>query len=172
MYNYTWRIPLAFISPCWLPFAFPLCSPFEPLLLTWNPPSCDRIRPPPSQVACKLTSLDPPSPQPSPFQIPRTPITPRLTKTTSGTIRHLLSGTSAPWCTSTYIGVCVNVSKMLSEFHLRTSVSCFQVLNFVLTNFSDTVLNMYVFFSDQITAYEWGGGMKSTWKLYMYKTLY
>jgi hypothetical protein len=34
------------------PFA-PLCSPFP---LTWNPPCCDRIRPPRSQVARKLTS--------------------------------------------------------------------------------------------------------------------
>ncbi len=95
--NYNVQLYIAhspcFISPCWLPFAFPLCSPFDPLLLTWNPPSCDRIRPPRSQVTCKLTSLDPPSPQPSPFQISRAPITPRLTKTTSGPIRHLLSGT-------------------------------------------------------------------------------
>ncbi len=27
MYNYTWRIPLAFISPCWFPFVPPL-TPF------------------------------------------------------------------------------------------------------------------------------------------------
>jgi hypothetical protein len=47
MYNYTWRIPLAFISPCQFPFSTPL----YPLLLTWNPPSCDRNRPPRSQVA-------------------------------------------------------------------------------------------------------------------------
>ncbi len=51
IYSYTWRIPLALISPCW----FPLSSPLYPLLLTWNPPSCDRNRPPQSQVACKLT---------------------------------------------------------------------------------------------------------------------
>ncbi len=40
------------------PFA-PLCSPFYPPLLTWNPPCCDRIRPPRSQVARKLTSPSP-----------------------------------------------------------------------------------------------------------------
>jgi hypothetical protein len=41
-------IPLAIFSP----FA-PLFSPSQ---LTWNPPCCDRIRPPRSQVARKLTS--------------------------------------------------------------------------------------------------------------------
>jgi hypothetical protein len=54
----TWRFPLALLSP----FAF-FCSllpPFVPLLLTWNPPCCDRIRPPRSQVARKLTSRFPP----------------------------------------------------------------------------------------------------------------
>ncbi len=51
-YNIRGAIPLLFTSPCWFPFA-PLSSP---LLLTWNPPSCDRIHPPWSQVACKLTS--------------------------------------------------------------------------------------------------------------------
>jgi hypothetical protein len=64
-------------SPCFLsPLAdFPL-FPFYPLLLTWNPPSCDRIRPPQSQVACKLTSpvptLSPNSP-PSKFPEPQLP---------------------------------------------------------------------------------------------------
>ncbi len=80
-------------SPCFLsPLADSLLLPLLPLfpfLLTWNPPSCDRIRPPRSQVACKLTS-----PAPTlPFQIPGTPITPRLTKTTSRWIRRLSSGT-------------------------------------------------------------------------------
>jgi hypothetical protein len=42
-------------SPCfYLPLLIPLCSPFESPLLTWNPPCCDRIRPPRSQVARKL----------------------------------------------------------------------------------------------------------------------
>ncbi len=42
-------------------FPFALCSlllsfcPICPLLLTWNPPCCDRIRPPCPQVARKLT---------------------------------------------------------------------------------------------------------------------
>ncbi len=49
-------------SPCFLsPLAdsplLPFAPPSNPSLLTWNPPSCDRIRPPQSQVACKLTSL-------------------------------------------------------------------------------------------------------------------
>jgi hypothetical protein len=42
-----WRFPLAF------------CSPSESPLLTWNPPCCDRIRPPWSQVARKLISSFP-----------------------------------------------------------------------------------------------------------------
>jgi hypothetical protein len=72
--QYTWRIPLAFC----LPLPIPLCSPFYPLylLLTWNPPSCDRIRPPQSQVACKLTSPVPtlsPNPPPSKFPEPQLP---------------------------------------------------------------------------------------------------
>jgi hypothetical protein len=45
------------LSPCfYFPLLFPLCSPFCSLLLTWNPPCCDRIRPPWSQVARKLIS--------------------------------------------------------------------------------------------------------------------
>jgi hypothetical protein len=69
IYNYTWRIPLASISPCWFPLSSPLYSP----LLTWNPPSCDRNRPPQSQVACKLTPpvpLWPPVPSLPKFQPP------------------------------------------------------------------------------------------------------
>ncbi len=45
-------------SPCF----FSPCSPcplFSPLQLTWNPPCCDRIRPPHFQVARKLTPLFP-----------------------------------------------------------------------------------------------------------------
>jgi hypothetical protein len=83
-------IPLALLSPCRIPFVSPLHS----LLLTWHPPSCDRNRPPRSQVACKLTPFAPPFTQPTPsLQIPRTPTAPRLTKTTSGIFRLLLSGT-------------------------------------------------------------------------------
>jgi hypothetical protein len=71
-------------SPCfpYLPLLIPL-APLTPLsgppLLTWNPPSCDRIRPPRSQVACKLTPPIPPCPQTLPLQIPGTQITQRLT---------------------------------------------------------------------------------------------
>jgi hypothetical protein len=54
-----------------LPFAL-LCSPLLPFLLTWNPPCCDRIYPPRSQVARKLTSpfphlaIYPPTQNPNP----------------------------------------------------------------------------------------------------------
>jgi hypothetical protein len=66
-------------SPCfYLPLLTLLCSPFNPFLLTWNPPSCDRIRPPRSQVACELTSPVPPfspTPPPSKFPEPQLPST-------------------------------------------------------------------------------------------------
>ncbi len=56
-------------SPCFL------SPPSNPLYLLGNPPSCDRIRPLWSQVACKLTSpffLNPfPIPPPSKFPEPR-----------------------------------------------------------------------------------------------------
>jgi hypothetical protein len=94
MYKCTWCTPLLlfpFVDPL-LPFPFvPLSGP---LLLTWNPPSCDRICPPQFRVACKLTSLDPNLPPPSPFRLPQTPNTPRLATTTLGLSRRLLSGTS------------------------------------------------------------------------------
>ncbi len=54
-YNIYMRNPL----PFYLPLLIPLCSPFCSPLLTWNPPSCDRIRPPWSLVACKLNSSFP-----------------------------------------------------------------------------------------------------------------
>ncbi len=90
-YICTWRNSPGFLlSPCWLPFV----SPLHPPLLTWHPPSCDRNRPPRSQVACKLTPFAPPFAQLTPpLQIPRTPTAQRLTKTTSGIFRLLLSGT-------------------------------------------------------------------------------
>ncbi len=68
-------------SPCFLsPLAETPFAPLSnPLYLLGNPPSCDRIRPPRSQVACKLTSPFPTlSPIPPPpnsqnpgYQAPR-----------------------------------------------------------------------------------------------------
>ncbi len=79
------------------PLLVPLCSPCIPFVSPSTylaPSSCDRNRPPPSQVACKLTPFAPPFTQLShPFQIPTTPTAPRLTMTTSGIFRLLLSGT-------------------------------------------------------------------------------
>jgi hypothetical protein len=64
-------------SPCLnLPLLLSPSSPLYPLLLTWNPPSCDRNRPPRSQVACKLTLPCPtlhPNPPPSKFPEPQLP---------------------------------------------------------------------------------------------------
>ncbi len=95
--NYNVQLYMAH-SPCFYlplltPLCFPLCPLFESTLLTWNPPSCDRIRPPQSQVACKLTPLDPTLLPTLPSPNSPNPNTPRLTKTTSGITRHLLSGT-------------------------------------------------------------------------------
>ncbi len=85
--------PLAFPTPCWFSFA-PSCVPFVFPSTYLAPSSCDRNRPPPSQVACKLTPLAPPFTQLThPSQIPRTPAAPRLTMTTSGIFRLLLFGT-------------------------------------------------------------------------------
>jgi hypothetical protein len=56
-------------SPCQLPFV--------PISTYLAPSSCDRNRPPPSQVACKLTLFAPPFTQLSlPLRIPRTPTNP------------------------------------------------------------------------------------------------
>ncbi len=75
-----------------LPLPIPLAPLSNPLSLTWNPPSCDRICPPRSQVACKLTSpfsaFSPTLPPPN----SQNPGCQRLTKTTLR-IRHLLSRT-------------------------------------------------------------------------------
>jgi hypothetical protein len=54
MMHSPYFVPLA-------PFANSPCSPFQSPSLTWNPPSCARIRPPWSPFACKL---------PSPFPFP------------------------------------------------------------------------------------------------------
>ncbi len=87
-YIYTWRN-----SPL-LPLLVPFCSPFVSPSTYLAPSSCDRNRPPPSQVACKLTLFAPPFTQlPHPFQIPRTPTAQRQTMTTSGIFWLLLSGT-------------------------------------------------------------------------------
>jgi hypothetical protein len=80
IYIDTWRI-----FPCPSPLAgFPLL-PFIFLSTYLAPSSCDRNRPPPSQVACTQLTHPP--------QIPRTPPAPRLAMTTSGIFRLLLSGT-------------------------------------------------------------------------------
>jgi hypothetical protein len=92
-YNIHGASPLLFFSFADSPL-LPFAPPSNPLLLTWNPPSCDRIRPPQSQVACKLTSPFPTlSPNPPPSKFPESQVTQRLTKTTLRRIRCLLSGT-------------------------------------------------------------------------------
>jgi hypothetical protein len=82
-----------------LPLLIPLCLPFVSPSTYLAPSSCDRNRPPPSQVACKLTLFASPFTELShPFQIPRTPTAQRLTMTSLGIFRLLLSGTIALDC--------------------------------------------------------------------------
>jgi hypothetical protein len=67
-------IPLAPLVP--LAPLFPLVSlvPLvRPSSLTWNPPCCDRIRPPRSRVARKLTPCFPHLPHVAPYPISRPP---------------------------------------------------------------------------------------------------
>ncbi len=54
-YNVHDAFPLLYC----LPLRIPLAPLFDSLPLTWNPPCCDRIRPPRSPIACKLNSLFP-----------------------------------------------------------------------------------------------------------------
>ncbi len=83
-----------------------LFAPPCPLSTYLAPSSCDRNRPPPSQVACKLTLFAPPFTQLShPFQIPRTPTAQRLITTTLGLFRshyaeqfsHTKQKSTNPW---------------------------------------------------------------------------
>jgi hypothetical protein len=80
---YTWRCSL-------LPL-LPLLASLYTFSTYLAPSICDRNRPPPSQVACKLTLFAPPFTQLShPPQTPRTPTSPncpRLTTTTLGLFR-------------------------------------------------------------------------------------
>jgi hypothetical protein len=74
-YNYifTWRnSPCFFHSPSWLP----LCSPFVSPSTYLAPSSCDRNRPPQSQVACTdpiCPALHPTVPPPPNSQNPNRP---------------------------------------------------------------------------------------------------
>ena len=85
---YTRRnLPFSLFAPL-APLAVPPLLPFVPFSTYLAPSSCDRNRPPSSQVACRLTLFAPPLTQLfHPFQIPRTPIAQRLTTTTLGLLR-------------------------------------------------------------------------------------
>jgi hypothetical protein len=78
-------------SPCWLPL--------YPISTYLAPSSCDRNRPPPSQVACKLTLFAPPpfAHLSHPFQPPKTPTAQRLTMTTLGLFRSCYAEQVPPW---------------------------------------------------------------------------
>ncbi len=100
------------LSPSQFPFAplaVSLSLPFVPLSTYLAPSSCDRNRPPPSQVACKLTLFAPPFTQLShPFQLPRTPTTQRLTMTTLGPFRS---------CYAEQLYILFHIEKTI-KFHL------------------------------------------------------
>ncbi len=54
-YNVHGAVPLLFSSLCWFPLLIPLIPFLFPFHLLGNPPCCDRIRPPWSQVADRLS---------------------------------------------------------------------------------------------------------------------
>jgi hypothetical protein len=60
LYVYKHRLHEFRLIPLLLAFLCSLLLPFVPPLLAWNPLCCDRIRPPRTQVARKLTSHFPP----------------------------------------------------------------------------------------------------------------
>ncbi len=66
------RIPLLPL----LPLLAPSCPPFVSLSTYLAPSRCDRNRPPPSQVACKLTPLAPSHPVDPPLPDSQNPATP------------------------------------------------------------------------------------------------
>ena len=70
-----------------LPLLIPLCLPFVSPSTYLAPSSCDRNRPPPSQVACKLTLFAPP------FTTSQSPNCPAPDNDDLGTIPCLLYGT-------------------------------------------------------------------------------
>ncbi len=66
---------LLFPTPYYLPFT-PLCVLFVSPSTYLAPSSCDRNRPPPSQVACKLTPFAPLHPIDPPFPNSQNPTCP------------------------------------------------------------------------------------------------
>ncbi len=89
-----------FISPCWSSLALPFVL-FYLLGTLLAVTGSVHLSP---RLLVNWLSLT----QPSPFQIPRVPITPRLTKTTSGMTRHLLSGTVRcllTWLINVVVGI-------------------------------------------------------------------
>ncbi len=71
-----------------------LCFPLYPFSTYLAPSSCDRNRPPPSQVACKLTLFAPPLyPIVPPFPTSQNPNCPAPNNDDLGTIPLLLCGT-------------------------------------------------------------------------------
>jgi hypothetical protein len=93
MYNYTRRIPLAFCLPLLTPLCLPLAPHSTPFYLLGTLLAVTGSVRLGLRLLVNWPPLSHPFPKPSPLQIPRTPATQRLTKTTSGRIRRLLSGT-------------------------------------------------------------------------------
>ncbi len=92
-------------SPCFYSPLPPLCPPCIPFYLLGTLQLC-QDSPPQSQVACKLTPFAPPFTQPTlPLPIPGNPTAQRLTRTTSGIFRLLLSGTVHAWQLSDFLSV-------------------------------------------------------------------
>ncbi len=115
MYNYTRHIPLAFISPCWLPFAS-LLLPFQPpFYLLGTPLAVTGSVHLGLRLLVNWPPLFHPLPNPPPSKFPGTPTIQHLTKTTSGRIWHLLSGTSSTPVITVYIYTYCTVGNLERE---------------------------------------------------------
>jgi hypothetical protein len=97
----------------------PFCSPFNPFYLLGTLLAVTGS----VHLGLRLLANWPPLSQPSPLQIPRTPVTQRLTKTTSGRIRRLLSGKVT---VSAEIGFHV---RFLKKFNRFVTKDCLWFLN-------------------------------------------
>ncbi len=74
-----------------LPLLAPLCLPFVSLSTYLAPSRCDRNRPPPSQVACKLTPFAPLHPVAPLLPYSRNPASPASPAPTNDDLGNILA---------------------------------------------------------------------------------
>jgi hypothetical protein len=76
LFAHTTQLHIYMAQSPLLPLPTPLCLPFVSPSTYLAPSSCDRNRPPPSQVACKLTPFAPLHPVDPPFPNSQNPTCP------------------------------------------------------------------------------------------------